>query len=252
MYERSFGNDDKYEHTGVYYTDFMGILNRELQPQGYFEIGTDTGNSLNCFTCDALCVDPSFKVAARVWQKRRRTLMYQSTSDDFFATDALRDFFPKGPDIAFLDGMHRAEFLLRDFMNTERASHKRTLILFHDCLPLNTRMAERVARPGDESEGHYRNAWTGDVWRVLFALKAYRPDLRVRFLNCPPTGLIAISTLDPSSTALNDNHDAAVDMMLSLELDESRLRELWSMHPFLDTGALSATPTDVSAVLNCR
>ena len=56
----------------------------------------------------------------------------------------MRDFFPKGPDIAFLDGMHRAEYLLRDFMNTERFSHERTLILLHDCLPVNARMADGV------------------------------------------------------------------------------------------------------------
>lgn len=252
MYQRRFGNGDRLEHSGVYYLDFMALLNRQLQPRSYFEVGTDTGLSLNCFSCDAVCVDPNFQVAARVWQARRRTLMFQSTSDDFFAQESLRTFFPAGLDLAFLDGMHRSEYLLRDFINTERSAHHRTLVLFHDCLPLNTRMAERVARQGDEAEGHYRDAWTGDIWRVLFALQVKRPELRVRYLDCPPTGLIAISNLDPSSTVLRDNYNSVVDMMLDLDLSEIRLRELWGMHPFLNTAALAATPTDVSAVLNCR
>jgi len=250
-YEYRFGDGDERAHRGMYYIDFMAVLNKELQPRSYFEIGTDTGSSLNCFSCDALCVDPDFRVEANVWQKRRRTLLHQSTSDDFFLGNALREFFPAGPDIAFLDGMHRAEFLLRDFMNTEIASHKRTLILLHDCLPLNTRMAERIPRQGDESEGELRDAWTGDVWRVLFALKVYRPDLRIRFLDCPPTGLIAICKIDPGSRIFDENYDAAVEMMMTLKLDDARLRELWGLHPFIQTEPLAAS-SDVSALLNCR
>lgn len=252
MYQRAFTSNDQFEHTGLYYIDFMSLINKELQPRSYFEIGTDNGNSLNCFPCDALCIDPDFRVAANVWQNRRRTLMYQATSDDFFAEGMLRTFFPNGPDIAFLDGMHKSEYLLRDFINTERASHPRTLILLHDCLPLNSRMAERVARLGDEAEGSYQNAWTGDVWRVLYALKTYRPDLRVRFLDCPPTGLIAISNLDASSDALNGKYNTVVDMMMGLDLDAARLYDLWSMHPIVDTAALAANPNKISAILNCR
>ncbi len=252
MHRRRFGKGDKLGHAGLYYLDFMALLNRELQPRSYFEIGTATGLSLDCFTCDAVCVDPNFQVAAHVWQARRRTLMFQSASDDFFAQEDLRAFFPAGPDIAFLDGMHRAEYLLRDVINTERSAHRRSLVLLHDCLPLNARMAERVPRLGDESEGSYRNAWTGDVWRVLFALRDWRPDLRVQYLDCPPTGLVAISNLDPSSAVLRDGYEAVVDAMMALDLDQERLQALWSMYPVLDTAALAAVPSAISAVLNCR
>ena len=118
---------DVRKHRGIYYLDFLALLNCELRPRSYFEIGTSAGLSLNCFTCDAVCVDPEYQIASRVWQKRRRTLMSQSTPDDFFADEDLRTYFPTGPDIAFLDGLHRAECLLRDFMNTEQAAYRRTL-----------------------------------------------------------------------------------------------------------------------------
>ncbi len=252
MYSRAFGDGDCFEHRGAYYLGFMRLLNEHLRPRGYFEIGTDTGGSLDCFTCDAVCVDPDFQVAARVWQRRRRTLLFQTTSDDFFAREDLRGMLAGGPDIVFLDGMHRAEFLLRDFINTERASHPRTLVLMHDCLPLNARMAGRVPERGDESEGDYRDAWTGDVWRVLFALQASRPDLRVRYLDCGPTGLVAVSQLDPASTVLSARYEELAEMMQGLAMDPARLRALWRMHPFLDTAALAANPADITAVLNCR
>lgn len=151
-----------------------------------------------------------------------------------------------------LDGLHRAEYLLRDFINTERSAHRRTLVLLHDCLPLNSRMAERKPRPGDDSEGAYRDAWTGDVWRVLFALQLRRPDLHLRFLDCPPTGLVAVSNLNPSSTTLRDGYLAAVQEMTSLELDPERMAALWGMHSFLNTTALAAAPEDLTAVLCCR
>ncbi len=239
-------------HTGSYYLEFLSTLNRELQPQSYFEIGTDNGFSLNCFTCDVLCIDPNFQITSHVWQKRRRTMLIQSTSDEFFADKGIRQYFPNGPDIAFLDGMHRAEYLLRDLINVEKESHSRTLVLMHDCLPLSTRMAERDPRPGDPSEGNYQFAWTGDVWRVLFALKKYRPDLRVSYLDCPPTGLVAIAGLTGGPNVLSDSYEAVIADMMALELTPERLTELWNLYPILDTRALAATPSYISAVLNCH
>lgn len=251
-YHRTFRQGDAFAHRGSYYTDFMALLDRHLRPGGYFEIGTDTGTSLNCFSCDAVCVDPEFRITGPVWQGRRRTLLFQCTSDDFFGRERLDALLPDGLDIAFLDGMHRAEYLLRDFMNTERMAHRRTLVLVHDCLPLNARMAERVARFGDESEGAYRDAWTGDVWRVLFALKRRRPELVVRYLDCPPTGLVAISNLHPGSAVLMEEYDAIVAEMMSLEFTPDRLEELWALYPIVDTAALAANPADITSVLNCH
>ena len=82
---------------------------------------------------------------------KQRAFFFQMTSDAFFADHDLALFFPRGVDLAFIDGMHRFEFLLRDFINTERRCHARSIVLLHDCLPRNCRMAERVARI-DESE----------------------------------------------------------------------------------------------------
>jgi hypothetical protein len=250
-YENNFEGNN-FAHRGVPYLDFLAVINRQLLPKSYFEIGTNTGDSLRVFSCDAVCVDPEFKIQSDIYANRRRTFMFQSTSDDFFAHEDLRHYLPAGPDVVFLDGLHRAEFLLRDFMNTERTSHPRTLILLHDCLPTNTRMAERIPRSGGEEEGSLRDAWTGDVWRFLFALRLCRSDLQVIYLDCPPTGLVAISNVNPRSTKLFDCYGQLIKAMRSISLTEDTHRDLWSMHPFLDTSALERQPEDITAYLNCR
>jgi hypothetical protein len=149
-------------HSGISYIELVKLINKQLAPTSYFEIGTYIGSSLECFSCDAICVDPQFRLKDGKWiADRKRTLLFQQTSDDFFRDQNLATYYPIGPDISFLDGNHRAEFLLRDFMNLERFTHSGSLILLHDCLPLNARMAERNVRHGDKSiEGTTWNWWT--------------------------------------------------------------------------------------------
>lgn len=217
-------------HKGIRFRDFLGKLNEELAPSSYFEIGTHSGASLACFTCDALGVDPEFKILDTVWQKRgaTRTHLFQMTSEAFFENERLRTYFPDGPDICFLDGLHHSEVLLRDFYNTEAISRPDTLIVLHDCLPLNERMARREWVLGDEAEeGSYIHAWTGDVWKVCYVLKAARPDLAIRFLDCPPSGLVLVGNLNPGSPALRRDYEAHVAMMNGLAFDLDELRKLY-------------------------
>lgn len=239
-------------HQGVHYLDFLAMLDQQLAPRAYLEIGTNTGASVERFSCDAVCIDPKLLIERNVWARRRRAFLFQMTADDFFRDEDLRAYFPKGPDITFLDGMHLFEYLLRDFINTERQCHAQSLILLHDCLPLTPRMARRVYAVGDEAEGEYRWAWTGDVWKTLYALKLFRPDLMIHFLDCPPTGLIAVRRLAPASTALSGRYDEIVARIGRLELDEAKLDELWSLYPTIATGDLSPASHDVSAIFNCR
>jgi hypothetical protein len=71
-------------------------------------------------------------------------------------------------ELALIDGMHHAEFALRDFMNIERNSAPWSLIVFDDALPENPEQALRTRAT---------SSWTGDVFRVEQVLKKYRPDL---------------------------------------------------------------------------
>jgi hypothetical protein len=237
---------------GVPYLDFFRFLDRQLAPRSYFEIGTATGASLGCFSCDAVCVDPAFTLEGDALGARSATHLFRMTSDAFFRRHDLRRLFPDGPDISFLDGMHRSEFLLRDFINTERACHRRSLVFLHDCLPANARMTGRAYEQGDESEGPWRLAWTGDVWKMIPLLAKHRPDLTLLILDCGPTGLVAISGLDPSSTVLAEAYPSLLEELRALEFSSDMRAGLWTGAPILSSRSLLDAPEDLTLFLDIR
>ena len=141
-------------HNGMHYLSWLRSAALLTEPNTYFEIGTHTGASLSMISCDAVCVDPNFLITSDVLLKRKNTHFYQGTSDEFFEDRSLvHRMFPWGIDLAFLDGLHLFEALLRDFINTERLVNPRSIILLHDCLPFNERMAERKRRNGGDDQG---------------------------------------------------------------------------------------------------
>jgi hypothetical protein len=227
------------QHTGVRYLEFMHTLSIALATRSYFEIGTNIGNSLKAIQCDAVCVDPQFKVSQNVLEGRRRAHFFQTTADDFFSHYNLGAFLPGGPDLAFLDGLHHFEALLRDFTNTERQCHARSVILLHDCLPQNERMAERKFRFDESEDTRTRLDWTGDVWKLLPILRKYRPDLRCIVFDCGPTGLVACSRLDSYSSELSKNYEKIVEEFHAVALCEFGLSQLWMQYPMIDTRKLS-------------
>jgi hypothetical protein len=228
-------------HPGIDYFECLGLIATAKEPTSYFEIGTQTGLSLSRFTCDSVCVDPGFRIQTDVFRNKTRLSFFQMTSDAFFACTDLHVIFPRGIDIAFLDGMHRFEYLLRDFMNTERFCHERSLILMHDCLPPTSDMAERYSAT--------QLNWAGDVWKLLPIFKKYRPDLRVNVLDCPPTGLVACTQLSSRSDLLAKAYYEILDEFGSATLDQTMIDALWQMYPTLDTGLLSKSPHDLTMLL---
>jgi hypothetical protein len=227
------------EHVGVDYITFMEYMARVLRPTSYFEIGTNTGNTLIPFPCDAVCVDPQFQISRDVIARRKRTFFFQMTSDEFFAENNLSIFFPHGVDMVFLDGLHRFEFLLRDFINTEKFCHKGSIMLMHDCLPYDVAITPRALIWAD---------WAGDVCKILPILKKYRPDLRIHLLDAPPTGLVACTDLNPHSQILAENYHKIVDEFFSYSLTNDSVEELLTMFPRVDTRRLMEHPEDLTAI----
>ncbi len=234
---------------GVGYLDFMRALSNSLAVRSYLEIGTDTGESLSCFRADAVCIDPSFAVSRNVLADRRRAFFFQMTSDEFFLNHDLRLFLPGGFDVAFLDGLHLFEALLRDFINAERYANARSVILLHDCVPTNFRMAERENRIDETEDPSTRRSWAGDVWRLLPVLHRFRPDLTVTVLDCPPTGLVACTNLNPFSHVLADNFDSICAEFLTLDLATFGLDRLWEIFPVLDSQRLYGHQDEIPAAL---
>jgi hypothetical protein len=71
------------------------------------------------------------------------------------------------------------------------------------------------ARTSDEVHGL---VWAGDVWKTAYMLQRLRPDLEIFGLNSPPTGLIAITNLDPGSQKLSRRYCELVQEYRPIQL----------------------------------
>tara|TARA_B110000003_G_scaffold267712_1_gene296289 strand:+ start:274 stop:1773 length:1500 start_codon:yes stop_codon:yes gene_type:complete len=188
---------------GQNYHKFLGDMHKVIKPKWYLEIGTQTGKSLLAASCNCIAVDPTFALKHDVIDRKKRLFLFQETSDDFFRSDFMSTL-GHPIDLAFLDGMHLYEYLLRDFTNAEKFMSPDGVIVMHDCLPYDSLMAER-----DRGKSPTR-AWCGDVWKIVPILQEYRPDLKAEIFDADPTGLVVVSNLDPKNDSLQYKYDEII------------------------------------------
>lgn len=197
--------------SGLKYPRFLAQLHANALFDWYLEIGCRTGTTFAPVRSKTIAVDPFFRVETNVIQRKPQLHVFQTTSDDFFASGFLaRNGIRLS--VAFIDGMHLFEYLLRDFMNTEAGSTPQSVIAIHDCLPFDDAMTVR------DHTTRTMKAWTGDVWKLLPILAEYRPDLKVEVLDCHPTGLVLVSNLNPENRDLNAAYDAILARYMDVTL----------------------------------
>ncbi|MBM3553643.1 MAG: methyltransferase domain-containing protein [Alphaproteobacteria bacterium] len=183
-------------HSGARpYLDVLRDLHALINPSLYFEIGVRKGASLAIASCPAVAIDPDphpdFTIANPDVQ------FHRCTSDDFFFFR--RESALGAPvDLAFIDGMHLAEYVYRDFMNVERVMRRDGVVVIDDVFPNH---------PIQASRERVSQVWTGDVWRFADHLAKERPDLRLTWLDTSPTGLLIISRIDPASRTLWNDYN---------------------------------------------
>jgi hypothetical protein len=193
-YSRAYTLMSRLSLPGETYFRVLGRIHRHLRPRTYLEIGVSRGDSLRLVQPETrvLGIDPQPKLAQA---PPANVTIYRETSDDFFAKyDARAELDGASVELAFIDGLHHFEYSLRDFVNVERACSRASVILIHDCYPLDARTAQREQVTG---------FWSGDVWRLLLLLRTVRPDLTVRTIATPPTGLGIVLNPDPDSRVLS-------------------------------------------------
>jgi hypothetical protein len=193
---------------GEHYLQVLERIHAHLKPRTYVEIGFEQGHSLRLASPQtrAVGIDPEPRLSAPLPPNVR---VFAETSDDFFARHDLRAELGGLPvDLAFIDGMHRFEFALRDFMNLERFCTPQSTIVLDDCFPHDRRTAMR------ERVVHF---WTGDVWKAVVLLKKYRPDLSIHTIAAPPSGVCLVRNPDPASTFIGDNLRRLVDEFMALD-----------------------------------
>lgn len=163
--------------------EFLARLHHLLAPKLYMETGVHTGESLKLASCRAIGIDPYPQVKT----VPMNSTVVAMTSDDYFA-QLEDDALPFPLDLGFIDGMHQVEFAWRDFINMENLATPRGVIVFDDVLPYTQYMTSRAQVQGD---------WTGDVWKVYYLLKEYRPNLTLMLVDTAPTGTLVVWDLEP-------------------------------------------------------
>ena len=93
---------------------------------------------------------------------------YRMPSDDFFRQ---LDVAPGRPpyDLVFVDGLHIADQVERDVVNSLRHLSEGGTIVLHDCNPVTENAQIEQYVPGA--------IWNGTVWKAWAALRGTRPDL---------------------------------------------------------------------------
>lgn len=223
---------DYHRARGRKYLHFLADVHKRMAPQWYLEIGTNLGRSLAFVTCSSIAIDPVFRLEAPAQGKKPLLLLMQMTSDDAFGSETLRRLDPR-IDIAFLDGMHRFEYLLRDLMNAERFMADGGLVFMHDTAPFAANMADR--------ERLHRGPWTGDVWKLLPVLAKYRPDLQVDHLDCAPTGLTLVRGDWRKNDALTRNYDEILATYLNMALEDFGVKRFYAEHELVSSANLLET-----------
>ena len=144
----------------------FSIINKfSKKYKDYLEIGVEYGQTFeNIQIQNKVGVDPDPKTPdPRIIKK---------TSDEFFVDNN------KNYDVIFIDGMHQAEYVLRDFNNSVKCLNKGGLIFLDDVLPINEREQNKIPIKHAFENGilKYREPWTGDVWKFVYYLLKNKGD----------------------------------------------------------------------------
>ena len=202
------------------YLEILADLSRLLAPKFYLEIGVRRGDSLRLVACPAIGIDPH-PIGAAFPDNAR---LFRCTSDDFFFFFA-KEAVTEPIDLAFIDGMHLAEFVYRDFLHLEPLMSPHGTIIIDDVFPNHPMQAERLRRT--------RN-WCGDVWRFADLLARTRPDLKLTWLDSAPTGLLVISRLKATHPVLAERYNPiASEFQVHANVDPPPryLQRIGALHP---------------------
>jgi glycosyltransferase involved in cell wall biosynthesis len=144
----------------------------------YLEIGVEYGECFNeTHFIHKVGVDPDPKFSPKNNQE-----LFLLTSDDFFKQYSINDTINIDSlfDVIFIDGMHQAEYVLRDINNSIQILTNNGVIFIDDILPFNYNEQLKVPIKHYYENGilKYGENWTGDVWKVIYHLiKNYKDKI---------------------------------------------------------------------------
>ncbi|VXC14227.1 class I SAM-dependent methyltransferase [Nocardioides sp. AX2bis] len=176
--------------------ELLARLHEDLQPRTYLETGINTGRSLSLSRASSVGIDPEFSITEEV---QADVHLARTSSDEFFARRRPLAHLPVPVvDLAFVDGMHLAEYALRDVVAVERFTSATSVLVIDDVLPRKVVMANRKRST---------TRWTGDVYKATAALRTLRPDLVVVEIDTQPTGTCVLMLPDAARGGVLPGYD---------------------------------------------
>ena len=214
---------------------------KAVNAKTYVEIGVQRGHLF--FEIDAprkFAVDPNFMISKtnkiKYFFQRLRDQYYELTSDDFFDQHGDELFATEKIDVAFIDGLHTYEQVMRDVENCLKYLSPKGVILLHDCKPDDAAAAVYAMSPADARqryEGWESGAWTGDVYKAIVELRSTLKDRHIfvfdtdHGVGCIQPGTMEMPLTLSKSDIASMEYDAFApqqDKLLNLK-DQSYLKE---------------------------
>lgn len=139
------------------HTEFLNKLIEEREYQYFLEIGYGTGANFKAIQIkDKTSIDPNVTEGVGV---------YKMTSDAYFeGLDGRKKY-----DLILIDGLHHADQVERDIVNSWKHLKKGGALVIHDVNPANEQMT-RVPRETKQ--------WCGTVYKAFDGLVTTYPELK--------------------------------------------------------------------------
>lgn len=155
-------------------TDLLNHLVEKYNLKKYVEIGVnDPTQNFDKINCEyKIGVDPSPEAKKNFYSDPKReafSAFFNVTSDSFFDSWSRRpgEFIctmeENKRDLIFIDGLHTAEQVKKDFENALKILSPNGFIVLHDC---NPEKEEHTIVPRPSTRGH----WNGDVYKFAIGM----------------------------------------------------------------------------------
>lgn len=147
------------------HTELLCYLATKFDFKSYLEIGVQNkANNFDKIPCvDKIGVDPDPNAKATNICTSDHYFKIRETIKEKFASKE----HSSGFDLIFIDGLHHADQVRKDFENSLKHLSDGGIIVMHDCIPSKI---EHTVVP----RGGLRGIWTGDVYRFAMCLHEYK------------------------------------------------------------------------------
>jgi hypothetical protein len=194
-------------------TDLLNHLAEKHGLISYLEIGVqDPKQNFDKIICpQKVSVDPDPKAGAT----------WQMTSDEFFEGQF---YLGIQPDLVFIDGLHTAEQVKKDFENALKILAPWGFIVLHDC---NPEKEEHTIIPRPTQRGH----WNGDVYKFVVTI-----GRKMKYTVDIDNGCMVVSPFSANVIYAVDDNTRSITWSLFYR-NRKRLLNLISWDEFIDTGS---------------